>query len=140
MEKPNRECKASHTAYQPHTSDEWICPECGGPNMVVDEVADDIADDCDLIHEDDLIICPDCGYGDFGKMVTKRLQKLANLVTCPYCKGKGVIPKQEIKLKNLLKRQRSQQADTDHSMIRFTISNTTKKKLDILSIRRGKLN
>ena len=50
-------------------------------------------DDCPKVHEQDGIECSKCGLYWSGKTVTTLMAKKANLVPCPCCKGKGVVPK-----------------------------------------------
>lgn len=85
-------CGEKHTLYQP-TEEEWKCPRCG---EVEDFVIDNgdlsyMDDDCVLLHEKDAITCGVCGKFVSGKTFAKNLQKAKNLVTCPCCKGKGLI-------------------------------------------------
>jgi len=52
-------------------------------------------DDCVKIHDQDGIECSKCGLYWSGKTVTTLMAKKANLVPCPCCKGKGVVPKEK---------------------------------------------
>jgi len=86
-------CTAKHTKYQPQTPDEWVCPKCGSLGMVIEELDPKAAPDCEKIHELDVIQCPDCGHDGYGKHVTNLMMRIANLVTCPCCRGRGVVAK-----------------------------------------------
>ena len=89
-------CTVKHTQYQPN--DTWRCPKCGitaneeGTGFYIESVVDGASDECELLHMDDECLCHTCGYQAYGKTVANRLKKLDNMITCPHCKGKGVIP------------------------------------------------
>lgn len=87
-------CKAKHTKYQP-SQEEWKCPTCGEDNkhFIVEESDEKSEDGCDMIHEDDWIICDNCGYGESGFTTANKIRKINNhkLVKCECCKGYGYI-------------------------------------------------
>jgi DNA-directed RNA polymerase subunit RPC12/RpoP len=85
-------CMAKHTKYQP-TDEEWKCPKCGSDNehFYIEGFTEGSDDDCDLLHDKDEIGCDNCGHGISGKLFASRLQRKHNLITCPHCKGKGLI-------------------------------------------------
>jgi len=87
-------CIAKHTMYQP-TDEEWKCPKCGSgdEHFDIQEPAEFSSDDCVQLHVNDELSCYNCGYGISGKEFASRLQKQKNLVTCPCCKGSGLVPK-----------------------------------------------
>jgi len=86
-------CTAKHTKYQP-TDDEWKCPQCGwAEHFYIQEPAEFSSDDCGQLHVNDELGCDNCGYGISGKAFASRLQKQKNLVTCPCCKGTGLVKK-----------------------------------------------
>lgn len=88
-------CIYKHCLFQ--VPDEyWRCPKCNstseegfyiyeGPNDF------DIGNDCNLHHDEDLIICEHCGYETTGKKFSKLIMKEQNKVVCQCCKGKGWI-------------------------------------------------
>lgn len=87
-------CDVKHTKYQP-TDAEWKCPKCGvGAKGETDGFFNDESenDDCPLLHETDGLKCYRCGHEIIGKSFAARLQKAANMVPCPCCKGKGIVP------------------------------------------------
>jgi hypothetical protein len=95
-------CEAKHTKYQP-TNDEWHCPNCGGDNDVFWIEENFGSDDCDLLHNEDVAVCVSCGLTVTGKVFASKLQKKHALVSCPCCKGKGLIHKDKAaSLANLL--------------------------------------
>ena len=81
-------CTAKHTQYQPNET--WRCPKCGakaeGDGFLLESSADGVSD------EYDECVCHICGYHAYGKTVANRLKKLDNMVICPTCKGKSVVP------------------------------------------------
>ena len=87
-------CPAKHTKYQPADKD-WKCPRCGGDNTVftINESAAEALDDCERVHDEDEVRCSKCDMRWTGKQVTALLAKNLDLVECPHCKGKGMVPK-----------------------------------------------
>ena len=85
-------CEQKHTAYQP-TEEEWRCPWCSSDNaqFYIEEPAADAADDCGKLHAADELYCYKCERGLSGKAFASRLAKKKNVVTCPTCKGAGVV-------------------------------------------------
>lgn len=83
-------CIGSHTKYQPRKG-EWKCPKCGSDNWIIEEPSDLSGSDCELLHEDDELVCLDCSHGRSGKTFAAKLQKAANMVTCPHCNGSGLV-------------------------------------------------
>lgn len=88
------QCNSRHTKYQP-TDEEWKCPKCGRGNesFWIDEEFGE--DGCDKLHDDDTIRCFQCGYDTTGKAFAASIQLKKNLVTCPCCKGSGLVPKKK---------------------------------------------
>lgn len=84
-------CPAKHTKLQP-VKQQWLCPWCQGDNEVfcIEEPAEG-SDDCDLLHEQDFAYCSRCEKGCTGRSFANRLAKAANLISCPTCKGKGLV-------------------------------------------------
>jgi hypothetical protein len=103
--KSDRKCGNSrHTVYEPITAketdeNEWFCPQCGtsGSETNFDFYVEESygKEDCELLHEDDYIVCTKCGYETTGKKFVTQLLKRKNEVTCPCCKGRGVVPKEK---------------------------------------------
>lgn len=90
-------CTAKHTKYQP-TDAEWKCPECGTPppdGFCIDEPADGHSDDCPKLHVNDGLYCYKCKASRSGGRWAAALQKAANMVDCPHCKGRGLVSKVE---------------------------------------------
>lgn len=88
-------CNAKHTLYQPK-DEEWACPYCGasqqdGTGLVIEEPDETSDEACELLHVHDYLFCYTCRKGITGKAFAARLQKINNLVTCPCCKGKGLV-------------------------------------------------
>lgn len=97
MTEPIR-CDGKHTKYQPSEA-EWRCPKCGASadftsvgcnTFIIDSTEDGANPDCTANHEGDCLRC-DCGYTTSGKAFAARLQKAANMVPCPTCKGHGLV-------------------------------------------------
>jgi Zn finger protein HypA/HybF involved in hydrogenase expression len=91
-------CDGKHTKYQP-SDNEWRCPRCGasaalgvpGGNTFIIAATEEGADEnCTINHAGDELAC-DCGYTTSGKAFAARLQKAANMVPCPACKGHGLV-------------------------------------------------
>jgi len=89
-------CEAKHTKHQP-TDNEWSCPHCDSDTVdglfYIETIADNAEEGCQLLHEEDLIVCHACDKQWSGKALTDALKKKSSLVVCPHCKGKGVVPK-----------------------------------------------
>lgn len=91
-------CTLKHIKFQPK-DDEWKCPKCGcgsddGENGKPGFYVDDSENfNCDLIHELDYLRCGQCGYDASGKQYYKDMMTKLNMVTCPHCKGTGLIKK-----------------------------------------------
>lgn len=90
-------CRGKHTRYQPNDK-EWKCPSCGvnddGEYFYIDTFSDEVSDaDCVLLHKDDLVTCVNCKKEWSGEAVSKIMTKLANMVSCPHCKGTGFVKK-----------------------------------------------
>lgn len=85
-------CLAKHTKYNPNGA-EWACPKCRATADVTEGffVEDSPNHDCAALHEEDSLTCYACGYGISGKSFAARLQKAANMVPCPTCKGHGLV-------------------------------------------------
>lgn len=93
------ECQHKHTKYQP-TDEEWKCPKCGvghedGAGWTLYDSPDDGTDgvDCLLLHNDDTLFCEKCSHSESGKTFALRLLKKHSFVTCPCCKGTGLVKK-----------------------------------------------
>lgn len=87
-------CTCKHTKYQPPI-EVWKCPECGiapPEGLCVDESPNL---ECDLLHDDDTLICYniECGYVTSGKKYAAQLMRKNNVIECPRCKGNGFIKK-----------------------------------------------
>lgn len=87
-------CRAKHTKFQP-TEAEWKCPQCGGgPDVFfIDYFADRADDDCDLLHEDDYIVCTECDKSWGGRSLAATMAKRKDVEPCPHCQGTGVVQK-----------------------------------------------
>ena len=91
-------CKAKHTKYQPPDG-VWKCPNCGADAdyFYVREYANAYSDDfdfeCELLHEEDIIVCEACNKEWNGKAVARLLQERCNLTKCPCCNGTGFVKK-----------------------------------------------
>jgi DNA-directed RNA polymerase subunit RPC12/RpoP len=84
-------CKAAHTKYQP-SDEEWFCPKCGdGAESFVIEESDSDSDECEKLHNNDGLICYNCGHSESGKVFSSRAARKSNMVPCPHCKGKGFV-------------------------------------------------
>lgn len=102
------DCKAKHTKYQVPIKD-WFCPECGAGKTAgtegsfhIDDSADNVDEDCDLLHEYDELRCDECGLVMVGKNFAKKKQKIASLAPCPHCKGSGLVKKSDAPLEKQL--------------------------------------
>jgi hypothetical protein len=104
VSKDSRKCgNSKHVIYEPITTkddtNEWFCPKCGcsqslepGFDFYIEENFGE--EGCELLHEDDYIICTKCGYETTGKKYVAQLLKKKNMVTCPCCKGQGAVSKE----------------------------------------------
>lgn len=85
-------CLATHTKYDPST-DDFNCPECGAKagDFAIDEPVDDVAKDCERLHNGDYLRCYKCGFNTTGRAFAQRLTKKNSLVPCEHCKGRGMV-------------------------------------------------
>ena len=88
-------CGAKHTKPQ-IPDDAWKCPKCGAKAdsekpFVIEDGPEDHAEDCALLHEEDYAFCENCGYGANGKTLARQYARAASLVSCPHCKGTGMV-------------------------------------------------
>ena len=84
-------CDAKHIPEIP--DDELRCPKCdaGCGDWYIEGTHNE---DCERISPDDLLFCAICQHSESaGTWVKrwKRWKKSKSLVTCPYCKGTGVV-------------------------------------------------
>lgn len=87
------ECGYKHTKYQP-TDEEFVCPKCGSSEFFLQEgpgVDTDEGVECELLHDEDLVMCEDCRHEVFGKRLANMILKKEKLVRCPHCKGRGYV-------------------------------------------------
>lgn len=91
-------CEQQHARYDPPIA-EFNCPKCGAKagDLCVDEPVGGWDDpdhaECEKLHDKDQLTCLKCNYRTTGKALAALLMKKRNLVPCPHCKGKGVVPK-----------------------------------------------
>ena len=83
-------CTNKHTMYQP-TDSEWKCPKCGSVDDFLIDNEMLAENECELLHEKDLILCWKCSFSLSGKTFARRLIQEKNLIICPTCQGKGHI-------------------------------------------------
>lgn len=85
-------CTAKHTKYQV-PDDVWKCPKCEATAKQPDGFFNDESEnnDCPQLHEGDVLVCYRCKHQTSGKAFAARLQKAANMVPCPTCKGHGIV-------------------------------------------------
>lgn len=83
-------CTFKHTVFQANGKGEWKCPKCEYPDSLI--IADSPNHDCEMVHDDDEVMCSACDWSASGKKALALLSKIAHMVTCPTCKGKGVVP------------------------------------------------
>lgn len=88
------QCNSSHTKYQP-TDEEWRCPKCGEDNKSFYIEESFGLEYCVKLHNDDRIVCFECDNEITGKEFAASIQERKNLVTCPHCKGSGLVPKEK---------------------------------------------
>jgi hypothetical protein len=92
-----KKCKIKATKYQP-SLDEFKCPDCGCGAPVFHIYESECHDDCDKVHNSDLLVCKGiladgghCVYERSGKSFANAVAKKAKLITCPCCLGKGMV-------------------------------------------------
>ena len=82
-------CTAKHTRFQP-SGDQWKCPNCGSDNSGVESmfyIDDSPSWDCELLHDEDYVICVKCRSSWTGKRLATVLVKILSLEKCPHRKG-----------------------------------------------------
>ena len=73
--------------------EEFVCPRCGetpAGAFVLEGPDESCA--CPLMHDDDWVQCHRCGYEASAKAYSQQWAKTKDLVTCPKCKGRGLVP------------------------------------------------
>lgn len=87
-------CTRKHTKYQV-PDEHWKCPKCGSGegDFFVEFAVDD--EDCEILHDDDDVICSQCDYSASGRSYSRLMSKGLHLVKCPHCKGSGYIEKKK---------------------------------------------
>lgn len=88
-------CTRKHCRYQ--VPDElFFCPKCGlGPEEDGLVLEPAVEDECEKMHDDDWVMCYHCGYEASARAFSRLIARQQNLVTCPTCKGKGMIPRSQ---------------------------------------------
>jgi len=68
----SKKCFAKHAKYQP-TDEEWKCPICGADSeyFYIDTPDPEASDECELLHEDDIVCCTQCGNGWTGAEIAE---------------------------------------------------------------------
>jgi DNA-directed RNA polymerase subunit RPC12/RpoP len=95
QDRPAVECKSKHTEYNP-SLEEWICPNCGAKepgDFYIEYPAEAAAEECEKLHPTDILRCIKCKYETTGKKWADSLAKKMNVVKCPCCNGKGMVPR-----------------------------------------------
>ena len=89
-------CSAKHTRYQPPEDEKLVCRKCGNSESFwIQEVPEVAHEDCTILHDDDLLYCDKCNFEQSGRAYAAAAARRLNLVTCPCCKGKGMVPKEK---------------------------------------------
>ena len=95
-------CEVKHVKVE-ITNEDWKCPKCGAhancnrpdgteaQGFVIDSSPDEADENCWLTHEKDELHCYECDYSTSGKKMTDLYIKQKGMVTCPTCRGKGVV-------------------------------------------------
>jgi DNA-directed RNA polymerase subunit RPC12/RpoP len=89
-------CPAKHAKYD-IPDDEFKCPKCGAtpdnvkPFYICDPDPESHGD-CPKLHSRDGIYCTNCEATYSGERLAGIIMKKKNLVKCPCCKGRGVVP------------------------------------------------
>lgn len=70
-------CTVPHTQYQP-TGEEWKCPVCGADanaGFTIFSQADGVPLGCELLHNDDDVLCMACDHSWSGKGIAEVIRK-----------------------------------------------------------------
>lgn len=84
-------CDVKHTKYQPK-GEEYNCPKCGSSEFFCYESE---SNDCEKLHNSDILICEVCRHEETGSSFARKLFKKLNLVVCQHCNGKGMVESAE---------------------------------------------
>lgn len=81
--------------------DNFQCPKCGTSSekgmFYIDTTfcpldnRDPVLCMCEVIHAEDYCVCENCGWDGSARSVYNATKKRKNFVSCPTCKGKGVV-------------------------------------------------
>lgn len=84
-------CTEPHTSYDP-TAEEFVCPKCKAKagDFAIDDSGG--AEGCEKLHVSDALLCYSCGFRISGQDWLSLFMAEKNLVPCPHCLGKGVVP------------------------------------------------
>jgi len=68
----------------------WKCPKCGN-TLYIEGDCPSGDQTCDDFHKNMEVNCNECSYGTSTTKLFAKYMKQKNLITCPHCKGKGVV-------------------------------------------------
>jgi len=73
-------CHAKHTTYQPSDA-EWKCPNCeaSDEDFYIDTPDPEASDECELLHDDDIICCTQCGNSWTGSEIADVFAEKADI-------------------------------------------------------------
>lgn len=86
--QPTIVCHEMHSAAEIPEAD-WRCPKCKSEDFALD--GEFGAEGCNRLHLRDYAHCIDCGHGASVRKLVRDYMRKARLVTCPHCKGRGVV-------------------------------------------------
>ena len=83
-----QKCEEKHLPDIP--DEDFICPRCSA-EMGVWYIEESHSDDCEHLADIDELHCMSCNHRESAKAFVKKWKHDKSLITCPHCKGKGVI-------------------------------------------------
>lgn len=82
-------CERKHLPEIPDA--DFKCPRCGAPCGDFHIEEGHLDNECEKLAASDYLMCDKCSHGETAGVFYRRWMKAKSMITCPHCKGKGVV-------------------------------------------------